>query len=318
VPSKAEITPLLPDTGNTVVGMMNQRPFFWDILRLLVLKAMHMNETKRYPAALTIAGSDSGGGAGIQADIKTFSALGVFGASVITAITAQNTREVRKVEILSPEIVSQQAETVLDDITIDAIKTGMLPTPEIIEVVAALIDRYCPATVITDPVMVATSGARLAATSIAGAFRDKLYSRITLITPNTLEAETLSGVTIRTENDFYRAAEVLLRQGCRAVLIKGGHFASAEAKDILFQCNKEPLVFSSPHIDSTNLHGTGCTFSSAIAAYCALGMDLETAVASAKTYITSAIQASKDIHTGKGYGPVNHFFEPKVTIPLLH
>ncbi|MDR2057519.1 MAG: bifunctional hydroxymethylpyrimidine kinase/phosphomethylpyrimidine kinase [Dysgonamonadaceae bacterium] len=271
-----------------------------------------MNETKRYPAALTIAGSDSGGCAGVQADIKTFSALGVFGASVVTAITAQNTTEVRNVEILSPEIIRQQAESVLDDITIDTIKTGMLPTPQIIEVVASIIDRYRPAIVIADPVMVATNGARLAAASIIDAFREKLYSKITLITPNITEIEALSGITVRTESDFQPAAEVLLNQGCSAVLIKGGHLVSTYTTDVLFRHDKEPVIFSSPRIDSINLHGTGCTYSSAIAAYSALGMDLEMAIDAAKKYITSAIRQGKGIRTGKGYGPVNHFFDPKI------
>ncbi|MDR2765066.1 MAG: bifunctional hydroxymethylpyrimidine kinase/phosphomethylpyrimidine kinase [Tannerella sp.] len=271
-----------------------------------------MSKTERYPAALTIAGSDSGGCAGIQADLKTFSALGVFGASVITAVTAQNTMEVRDVEILSPEIIRRQAEAVLDDLTIDAVKTGMLPAPEIIDTVASLIDRYRPATVIADPVMVATSGARLAASSVAGAFREMLYPRITLLTPNIPEAEALSGVSIRTEEDFHRAAEVLLGQGCRAVLIKGGHLASEVSTDWLFRQDRAPVSFSSPHIHTANLHGTGCTFSSAIAACCALGMDLETAVGSAKTYVTSAIRQGSAIRTGKGNGPVNHFFEPKI------
>jgi hydroxymethylpyrimidine/phosphomethylpyrimidine kinase len=272
---------------------------------------MIMSEIKRYPAALTIAGSDSGGCAGIQADLKTFSALGVFGASVITSITAQNTQEVRAVEILSPEIVRQQLEAVLDDISIDAIKTGMLPSPEIIEVVAAIIDRYQPGTVIIDPVMVATSGARLAAASITTAFREMLYPRLTLITPNIPEAEALSGVKIQTEKDFQKAAEVLLRQNCPAVLIKGGHLSATQSMDILFRQNQEPVSFASPHIESKNLHGTGCTFSSAIAAYIALGADLETAIASAKGYITSAIRQGSEAITGKGYGPVNHFFDPQ-------
>jgi hydroxymethylpyrimidine/phosphomethylpyrimidine kinase len=270
-----------------------------------------MNKTKRYPSALTIAGSDSGGCAGIQADIKTFSALGVFGASAITAITAQNTTEVRDVEILSPQLIRQQVEAVLDDIVIDVIKTGMLPSPEIIEVVAAIIDRYQPETVIVDPVMVATSGARLADASIAAAFREKLYPRITLITPNITEAEALSGVNIRSEKDFQQAAEVLLEQGCAAVLIKGGHLSNVCSTDILFRQSKEPVSFSSPHIDSSNLHGTGCSFSSAIAAYMALGKDLKAAIGAAKTYISFAILHGSGITTGKGYGPVNHFFNPQ-------
>ncbi|MDR2138396.1 MAG: bifunctional hydroxymethylpyrimidine kinase/phosphomethylpyrimidine kinase [Tannerella sp.] len=275
-----------------------------------------MSQQKRYPAALTVAGSDSGGCAGIQADLKTFSALGVFGASVITALTAQNTTEVREVNILSPEFVRRQAEAVFDDLAIDAVKTGMLPTPDIVDTVASLIDRYRPARVIADPVMVATGGARLAAASVAGAFREMLYPRITLLTPNVPEAEALSGVSIRTEDDFLRAAEVLLGQGCRAVLIKGGHLASEVSADRLFRQDRKPVSFASPRIPTVNLHGTGCSFSSAIAACCALGMDLETAVGSAKTYITSAIRQGSGIRTGKGNGPVNHFFAPKILTPI--
>jgi hydroxymethylpyrimidine/phosphomethylpyrimidine kinase len=267
-----------------------------------------MSNTKRYPTALTLAGSDSGGCAGIQADLKTFSAIGVFGTSVITSITAQNTQEVRAVEALSPEIIRQQAESVLDDITIDAVKTGMLPSPEIIETVAGIIDRYALKNVIVDPVMVATSGARLASACISGSFRKELYRRIALITPNIPEAETLSGISIQTEKDFQTVAEVLLGQGCPAVLIKGGHLLSAYSVDILFRQDKEPVSFSSPRVDTANLHGTGCTFSSAIAAYCALGQDLELAIKSAKTYISSAIQSGSTMKLGKGHGPVNHFF----------
>ncbi|MDR2040715.1 MAG: bifunctional hydroxymethylpyrimidine kinase/phosphomethylpyrimidine kinase [Tannerella sp.] len=271
-----------------------------------------MSKRKRYPTALTIAGSDSGGCAGIQADLKTFAALGVFGASAITAITAQNTMEVRAVEILSPETIRGQAEAVFDDLAVNALKTGMLPTPEIIDTVAALIDRYRPATVIADPVMVATSGARLAAASITDAFREKLYPLLTLLTPNVPEAEVLSGVPIRTEDDFRRAADVLLAQGCRAVLVKGGHLASKRSTDWLFRPDRRPVSFSSPRIPTANLHGTGCTLASAIAACCALGMDLERAVGSAKTYVAEAIRRGNGICTGKGCGPVNHFFAPKI------
>jgi hydroxymethylpyrimidine/phosphomethylpyrimidine kinase len=262
---------------------------------------------KRYPTALTVAGSDSGGCAGIQADLKTFSALDVFGTSVITAITAQNTQEVRAVEVLSPGIIRQQLEAVLDDIPIDALKTGMLPTPAIIEVVAGIIDRYALKNVIIDPVMVATSGARLTATSISDAFRTELFRRINLITPNIPEAEALAGIAVRTEKDFRKAAEILLAQGCPAVLIKGGHLSTDCSVDILFRHDKEPVSFSSPRTDTVNLHGTGCTFSSAIAAYMALGQELEAAIKSAKTYISSAIQSGSRMTLGKGYGPVNHF-----------
>jgi len=267
---------------------------------------------ERYPTALTIAGSDSGGCAGIQADLKTFSALGVFGASVITAVTAQNTQEVRAVETLSPTIIRQQAETVLDDITTDAVKTGMLPTPKIIKTVAALIDRYNLKNVIVDPVMVATSGARLADSDIAEAFRKYLYTRAMLITPNIPETEALSGIIIHTEEDFQKAADIMMEQGCQAVLIKGGHFENDKSTDILFGPQKGTCtVISSNRIESKNLHGTGCTFSSAIAAYIALGLDLENAVRRSKMYIFSAIENGSQIITGKGYGPVNHLFNPK-------
>lgn len=270
-----------------------------------------MKKAKRYPTALTIAGSDSGGCAGIQADLKTFSSIGVFGTSVIAAITAQNTTEVRAVEILSPEIIKKQIEAVLDDITVDAVKTGMLPSVEIIEIVASAIDKYNLPAIIVDPVMVATSGARLASASIVSAFAECLYPRITLITPNIPEAEALSGIEIHSDSDVRKAAEVLLTQGCPAVLIKGGHLQSSHSVDTLFRANEEPASFSSPRIDSRNLHGTGCTLSSAIAAYMALDNDIENAIRLAKDYISSAINSGKDITTGKGSGPVNHFFEPQ-------
>ncbi|MDR3188437.1 MAG: bifunctional hydroxymethylpyrimidine kinase/phosphomethylpyrimidine kinase [Prevotellaceae bacterium] len=265
-----------------------------------------MSTTSRYTTALTIAGSDSGGCAGIQADLKTFSALGVFGASVITAVTAQNTVEVRAVEALSPAIIRQQLEAVLDDMPVDAVKTGMLPSPEIIEVVAEAIDRYALKCVVVDPVMVATSGARLAAASVVEAFRKNLYRRVSLITPNVPEAEALSGKAIRTEEDFREAAEIMLGEGCPAVLVKGGHLSSACATDTLFRQGREAVSFSSPRIATANLHGTGCTFSSAIAAHLAQGLELEDAVRAAKACISAAIRAGSERTLGKGYGPVNH------------
>ena len=267
---------------------------------------------RRYPTALTIAGSDSGGGAGIQADLKTFSALGVYGASAITAITAQNTVEIRAIRTLSTDIIRQQVEAVLDDITVDAIKTGMLPTPEIIETVASLIDRYALKNVIVDPVMVATSGALLSDSNIAEAFRKHLYTRAMLFTPNIPEAEALSGITIQSEADFREAANVMMEQGCRAVLIKGGHFDKDKATDILFGQGKwKSTSLELSRVESKNLHGTGCTFSSAIAAYIALGWNLENAVRDAKTYVYLAIDRGSKLTVGNGYGPVNHFFLPQ-------
>lgn len=270
-----------------------------------------MDQKKRYPTALTIAGSDSGGGAGIQADLKAFSALGVFGTSVITSVTAQNTREVRSVEVLSQEMIRLQLESVLDDITVDSVKTGMLPTRGIIETVAAAIDKYHLKKIVIDPVMVATSGARLTATAIVPAFRELLYKRLLLITPNIPEAEALSGIQIDSEADIYKVGEKLLAEGCHAVLIKGGHLDTPESTDFLFTQSEEIVFFTSARIPSGNLHGTGCTLASAITANLALGQGLKEAVNSAKQYITAAIIAGSEISTGKGDGPVNHFFDPQ-------
>lgn len=269
------------------------------------------NFSKKYFTALTIAGSDSGGCAGIQADLKTFSALGVFGASVITAVTAQNTEEVRGMLVLPAAFVRQQAEAVLDDLWVDALKIGLVPQPETIETVARVIDEYQISTIIADPVMAATSGGRLADSSIRTAYRRFLYPRLSLLTPNLPEAEALTGCLIRDEADMYEAAGILLGQGCAAVLMKGGHLPGTEAVDFLFQRNKQTLVFPSARTDTVNLHGTGCTLSSAIAAFMALGHDLENAVALAKVYVSAAIEHGKDIVTGRGAGPVNHFFNPQ-------
>jgi hydroxymethylpyrimidine/phosphomethylpyrimidine kinase len=269
-----------------------------------------MEQEKKYLTALTIAGSDSGGGAGIQADLKTFSSLGVYGASVITAVTAQNTRQVRAVEVLSPQIVSSQLETVLDDIAVHAVKTGMLPSREIIEVVAQAMDKYRLPLLVVDPVMVATSGSTLVSGEIGHDFRELLYGRLTLLTPNIPEAAALSGVEIKTEADIHRAGEILLAQGCRAALIKGGHLKGKQSSDVLFTPNRAPVVFSAEFVPSDNLHGTGCTLSSAIASFLAMGHELPDAIALAKAYVTRAIQAGKDVRTGQGNGPLNHFFDP--------
>lgn len=265
-----------------------------------------------YPAALTIAGSDSSGGAGIQADLKTFSALGVYGTSAITAITAQNTTGVCGIEVLSSGIVQSQIEAVMDDIDIRAVKTGMLPDVATIEIVAKMTDKYHIQALIVDPVMVATTGAKLVTEETVGAIRKHLLTRAALITPNTREASILTGIEVVTIDDFAKVADLLIAQGCNAVLIKGGHLQSEEAVDILFQRNKEPERFASSYIDTNNTHGTGCTLSAAIAAYVALGETLGNAVRLAKKYITEAIQTGAEVQTGKGNGPVNHFFQPQV------
>lgn len=268
----------------------------------------------RYPTALTIAGSDSGGGAGIQADLKTFSALGVFGASVLTALTAQNTREVRGIEAVSVEFIRQQLETVLDDLVVDVVKTGMLVNPSVVKLIADVIDTYNIRQVIIDPVMVSTSGANLTKADIGSAIRDLLYPRLTLLTPNIPETEQLTGMAVRTEKERDAAGKILLEEGCKAVLIKGGHWTSEETStDVLYMQGQEPLRFSTPFVRSNNMHGTGCSLASAVAAFIARGEELSVAVQKAKDYITNAIEAGANVNFGSGNGPVNHFFNP---VPL--
>lgn len=265
---------------------------------------------KRYPVALTIAGSDSGGGAGIQADLKTFSALGVYGTSVITAITAQNTQGVSAVESVSPEMVRAQAEAVFSDICVDAVKIGMLHSPEIIRTVAALLDAHKPAHVILDPVMIATSGDKLIQDDCVNLILTELFPKATLVTPNLDEAEFLTGMKIHDTETLELAGRKLLSYGCKAVLMKGGHLPSENMTDLLICQDGTITCFSEKKIESRNTHGTGCTFSSAIAAHLSHGLDLNEAVAKSKTFITKAIYHGAQIQTGKGHGPLNHFFQP--------
>lgn len=272
----------------------------------------------RYPTALTIAGSDSSGGAGLQADLKTFAALGVYGTSVLTAVTAQNTRQVRVVEPLPAALVRSQLEAVLDDMEVDAVKTGMLVSGETIEVVAEAADKYSLKHLVVDPVMTATAGTSLSCEGVADALRSHLYSRLTLLTPNIPEAELLTGLTIRTPEDVLAAGECLLAQGCRAVLIKGGHLTDgATSVDQLFQPGKAPQRFSSAFIATANLHGTGCTLASAVTAQLALGQPLPMAVRHAKHYIAQAIHAGAAANFKGGNGPLNHFFDPQPLKPIV-
>lgn len=268
----------------------------------------------RYPVALTIAGSDSGGGAGIQADLKTFSALGVFGASVITSITAQNTQGVRGIQAVSPEIVEGQINAAFEDITIDAVKIGMLHNRKAAGIVARAIDRFSPSKVILDPVMISTSGSKLIEDDTIRIIVNDLFHRVTLVTPNLDEAAFLSGMPIRNEEDMEKAAQKLLALGCRSVLMKGGHLEGSERTDILFTQDAAPLRLVTPTVQTHNTHGTGCTLSSAIAAYMALGKELPDAVKLAKEYITAALKAGADVQTGHGHGPMNHLFAP---VPLI-
>lgn len=275
---------------------------------------MKRNTKYRYPVALTIAGSDSGGGAGIQADLKTFSALGVYGASVITSVTAQNTQGVRGIQAISPEILEGQLNAVFEDIKIDAVKIGMLHNKIAASLVAMTLDRFSPTYTIVDPVMISTSGSKLMEDETVEVIIKELFHRATLVTPNIDEAVFLTGISIHNEEDMKSAASKLLELGCRAVLMKGGHLKGLEMADILCEAGKEPVRFSTQTVDTYNTHGTGCTLSSAIAAYLAQGKELYQAVQLSKEYITNALLAGANVQTGHGHGPLNHFFSP---IPLI-
>jgi hydroxymethylpyrimidine/phosphomethylpyrimidine kinase len=254
--------------------------------------------------ALTIAGSDSGAGAGIQADLKTFAALGVYGTSAITAITAQNTLGVTDIVELNPKIVAAQIDAVIDDIGAHAVKTGMLANAAIIEVVAEKLQQHKLTNVVVDPVMVATSGDLLLEKNAVNALRSVLIPLAMVVTPNIPEANQLAGMTITNAGDIRRAAQRIAGLGAQSVVIKGGH-RRGPATDLFFD-GKKFRQLRTPRIRTTHTHGTGCTLSAAIAAYLARGEKLESAIMHAKTYITAAIR--KGFAVGSGHGPVHHFF----------
>lgn len=260
-----------------------------------------------YPKALTIAGSDSGGGAGIQADLKTFSACRVYGASVITAITAQNTVAVTAVHALPADLVKAQIEAVLSDIKPQAIKIGMLFSAEIIETVAAALADYDGA-VVLDPVMIAKSGDALLQDAAIDALAHHLLPRVDLLTPNLPEAARLLGVLDAADlNALQDQGRALLALGAKAVLMKGGHADGATCTDLLVTRDAPLLSLSAPRIETRNTHGTGCTYSAAIAANLASGQSLPTAVKTAHSYLQKAIAAADSLHIGQGHGPVHHF-----------
>ncbi len=259
------------------------------------------------PIAVTIAGSDSSGGAGIQADLKTFSALGVYGASVISALTAQNTRGVAAIHDVPAAFVTQQIDAVFSDLAVTAVKIGMLSQVATIEAVAASLRRYTQTNVVVDPVMVATSGDRLLAPEAVAALRDRLVPLALVITPNLPEAAALLETEIAAdEAEMRRQGERLLALGARAVLMKGGHGEQAEAVDLLL-AEGTVARFAAPRIATRNTHGTGCTLAAAIAAGLAKGEDLAPAVQAAKRYVTQAIAAADRLSIGSGHGPVHHF-----------
>ena len=258
--------------------------------------------------ALTIAGSDSSGGAGIQADIKTMTTNGVYAMSAITALTAQNTTGVTDIMEVTPKFLEEEIDSIFTDIRPDAIKTGMVSSSELIEVIADKLTEYKAENIVVDPVMVATSGARLISEEAIDTLKQRLLPLATVITPNIPEAEVLSEMEIKSEEDMEKAAKVICEKfGC-GVLLKGGHQLN-DANDLLWQKDAEPVWFHGKRINNPNAHGTGCTLSSAIASNLAKGYDLQTAVKYAKNYISGALAAMLDL--GKGSGPMNHAFAVK-------
>jgi hydroxymethylpyrimidine/phosphomethylpyrimidine kinase len=259
------------------------------------------------PVALTIAGSDSSGGAGIQADLKTFAALGVYGASVITALTAQNTRGVSGIHVVPPAFVTAQIDAVFGDLDVKAVKIGMVAELETIEAIASALGRWSPASVVLDPVMVASSGDRLLSADAVASLRTRLFPRATLVTPNLPEAAALLDEPVALQEAAIASqGRRLLAMGCPYVLIKGGHGQGAQAIDYLFSSGGT-VALPAPRLVTKNTHGTGCSLSSAIAAGLAKGEAMEAAVRNAKAFVSAAIAAGDRLDVGHGHGPVHHF-----------
>lgn len=265
-----------------------------------------------YPRVLSIAGSDSGGGAGIQADLKTFSALGCYGMTAITALTAQNTLGVRAIHGVPPDMLRQQIDAVVEDIGLHAVKIGMLHAPDIVQTVADAIDRHALVNVVLDPVMVATSGAVLIENPAIAALVRALFPRADVVTPNLDEAALLVGRPLNNERDMEAAAHDLQAMGARAVLLKGGHLQGEVVSDLLLLPGGALHWMRAPRIHSANTHGTGCTLSSAIAAHLALSVSLLDAVQAARAFVRAALEAGAKVRTGAGSGPLNHGHAPQV------
>lgn len=254
---------------------------------------------------LTIAGSDSSGGAGIQADLKTFAAHGCYGMSVITAVTAQNTTGVTAIQNMDPDVVAAQIDAVFSDIRVDAVKVGMVSTAATIHVIAEKMKQWQPRFLVVDPVMVATSGAYLLEADARGTLMEELLPLATVITPNLMEGEVLSGEKIHSREDMEKAAGTILSHGIRSVLLKGGHLAGT-ADDLLAEGSRM-CWFKGRHIDNPNTHGTGCSLSSAVASELAAGNSLEESVRLAKAYVALGIE--NGLPVGHGHGPIHHFVE---------
>lgn len=284
---------------------------------------MKSEECSKYIAVLTIAGSDCSGGAGIQADIKTISALGCYAASAITAVTVQNTQGVTAVHAVPPEIVAGQIRAVMDDIKPKAVKIGMVNDAETIKAIADTLADYDIEHIVVDPVMVSTSGSKLMQDDAIKVFIEKLLPMSTLITPNIYEAEILAGKKITDEDAMNDVAGEILSKGAEAVLIKGGHIEGDKKVDLLYNAIRKTEArsseltmmtgdsFESETVETRNTHGTGCTLSAAIASNLAMGLGINKAIDKAKYWLTSALIAGADVEIGSGHGPVNHFYAPK-------
>lgn len=276
--------------------------------------------THQYVRVLTIAGSDSGGGAGIQADLKTMAALGCYGMSAITALTAQNTLGVTAIHAAPPEFLTAQIDAVVGDIGAHAVKIGMLHSPEIVHVVAQAVDRHGLSRVVLDPVMVSATGAQLIENPAIDSVVKELFPRCDIVTPNADEAALLIGQPIKGVADMVPAAKALIAMGAKAVLLKGGHLAGAEVHDLLAMLSDSGEIefeeMRTQRIDTNNLHGAGCTLSSAIASHLARGLSLPHAVEAARTYVHQALFAGAAVRTGQGVGPLNHGFAPLPALRL--
>lgn len=273
-------------------------------------QAFELSYSDEYLRVLSIAGSDSGGGAGIQADLKTFSALGCYGMTAITALTAQNTLGVRAIHGVPPDALRQQIDAVLEDIGAHAVKVGMLHAPDIVQTVAQAIDRHALSNVVLDPVMVATSGAVLIDNPAIVSLVRELFPRAIVVTPNLDEASLLVGRPLTSENDMEQAAQAMLEMGANAVLLKGGHLPGDLVCDLLLTKNGAAHWMRAPRIVTRNTHGTGCTLSSAIAAHLAMGATLLEAVQAGRVYVRAALEAGSTVRTGGGGGPLNHGYSP--------
>ncbi|MCH9753356.1 MAG: bifunctional hydroxymethylpyrimidine kinase/phosphomethylpyrimidine kinase [Alphaproteobacteria bacterium] len=265
---------------------------------------------KKYKVALTIAGFDGSGGAGIQADTKTFSALGCYAMNILTSLPVQNTTGVKSIHKIPVDIIQKQAEAIFTDITPNVVKLGMLADSEVIKTIQDILKKFCKKTpIVLDPVMVAKSGHLLLDNNSIDDLKELILPLCKVITPNIFEAEVLSGIKIKNKENMLSSAIDILQYGSKYVILKGGHLDGEECPDLLISKNAKPLWFSSKKIKTRNLHGTGCTFSAAIASYIALGNDMTSSIRKTKKYISKAIESGSEYSIGKGHGPVNHFFK---------